>query len=181
MKSCVDVIIVCKLVHARAPFSIALKRRHDGQNERTHTCRHFIDTFTLHALDACLCVAGKELARVAKAFNPGGTTAIVLSCGTGADAVFLLKRFRRVACVEICANAVRLGLARAWKSIALSGTATHVLLVEGGIATSMPPPGMPPAGADAPVLEFYVQDNLALAEVEHLPMAMCISVECCWL
>jgi hypothetical protein len=112
---------------------------------------------------------GKELAHVAKTFNPAGQTAAVLSCGTGADAVFLLRRFHRVACIEICSNAIRLGVSRAWKALALAGTPAHVLLVEDGVVTPMPPPGLPPAGRDDPVLEFHVQDNLALAEVCGVP------------
>ena len=32
--------------------------------------------------------------------------AAVLSCGTGSDAIFLLKYFRTVACIELCAQAI---------------------------------------------------------------------------
>ena len=58
--------------------------------------------------------------------------AVVMSCGTGSDAIFLLEKgFQRVACVEICAGALLQGIAKLWHRLEQKGRNVNILFVRG--------------------------------------------------
>ena len=58
--------------------------------------------------------------------------AVVMSCGTGSDAIFLLEKgFHRVACVEICAGALLQGIAKLWRRLEQKGRNANILFVRG--------------------------------------------------
>lgn len=58
--------------------------------------------------------------------------AVVMSCGTGSDAIFLLEMgFQRVACVEICSGALLQGIAKLWRRLEQKGRNAHILFVRG--------------------------------------------------
>lgn len=58
--------------------------------------------------------------------------AVVMSCGTGSDAIFLLEKgFQHVACVEICAGALLQGIAKLWRRLEQKGRDVNILFVRG--------------------------------------------------
>ena len=58
--------------------------------------------------------------------------ALVMSCGTGSDAIFLLEQgFQRVACVEICAGALLQGISKLWRRLEQKGRSANILFVRG--------------------------------------------------
>jgi hypothetical protein len=130
--------------------------------------------------------AGVELRRLLAVSRGGGSSddtadeygalggrrrrALVLSCGTGSDAILLLEKgFKRVACVEICSLALLQGIAKLWRRMAEKGYNAHIVLVRGDGRVEKwghpAPEAVPAMRKTDPRIEFYEQDNLALAQL----------------
>ena len=135
-------------------------------NENLQWCEHYADAVppiwdTGHA--------GVELARLVKsgdydALGGQRARALVLACGTGSDAMFLLERgFGRVACVDVCAAALLQGVAKLWRRLQETRRNAHILFVRGdGVVDRFAAPGLPAPGRSDPTIEFHENDNLAL-------------------
>jgi hypothetical protein len=105
----------------------------ERNNSALQWCEHYADVAppiwdTGHAG-----VALKELmAAEYKARGGERRRAVVMSCGTGSDAIFLLEKgFQRVACVEICSGALLQGIAKLWHRLEQKGRNANILFVRG--------------------------------------------------